>query len=109
MNTGFKGAALNTSKQHGIEDGDWVEVTSSYGTINLKAEFFPGIRPDTVIALQVWRQGCEELGLPSYPLLEGGTNTNPMYNVDEKAFDRLVTVMSSQTLVEVKKVAPIKV
>lgn len=110
MNAGCAVAALNTAKQRGIEDGDWVEVTSPHGMIKLKAEFFPGIRPDTIMALHVWWQGCEELGLPPYPLLEGGaTNANPMCNVDEKAFDRLVTAMSSQTLVEVKKAAPIKV
>jgi anaerobic selenocysteine-containing dehydrogenase len=94
-----------TAKQRGIEDGDWVEITSPHGMIRMKAELFPGIRPDTVMALHGWWQGCEELGLPSYPLLDGGANTNLMYSVEEKAFDPLVTAMSSQTLVEVKKIA----
>jgi hypothetical protein len=58
------------------------------------------------MALHGWWQGCEELGLPSTPVLDGGANTNLMYGVDENAFDRLVTAMSSQTLVEVKKAAP---
>jgi hypothetical protein len=42
--------------------------------------------------------------LPGFPLLDGGANSNSMYSVDEtKAFDPLVTAMSSQTLVQVKK------
>jgi anaerobic selenocysteine-containing dehydrogenase len=94
-----------TAKQRGIQDGDWVEVTSPHGLIRMKAELFPGIRPDTVMALHGWWQECEELGLPSYPVLDGGANTNLMYSVDEKAFDPLVTAMSSQTLVEIKKIA----
>jgi hypothetical protein len=39
-----------------------------------------------------------------YPLLDGGANVNLLYNVDpEKAYDPMVTAMSSQTLVEVEK------
>ena len=54
--------------------------------------------------LHGWWQGCEELQLPGFPLLDGGANSNSMYSVDEtKAFDPLVTAMSSQTLVQVKK------
>ena len=72
--------------------------------MKIKAQVNPGIRPDTVMALHGWWQGCEELKLPGFPLLEGGANTNSMYSVDfEKAFDPLVTAMSSQTLVQVKK------
>lgn len=92
-----------TARARGIQDGDWVEVTSPHGMIRLKAQFYPGIRPDTVMALHGWWQGCTELGLPAYPLLDGGANTNHMYSTAEKAFDPLVTAMSSQTLVEVKK------
>ena len=63
-----------------------------------------GIRPDTVMALHGWWQGCEELDLPGFPLLDEGANTNSMYSVDcEKAYDPLVTAMSSQTLVRVRK------
>jgi anaerobic selenocysteine-containing dehydrogenase len=92
-----------TAAQRGIENGDWVEVESPHGKIRLKAELIPGIRPDTVMALHGWWQGCEELGLPGYPILDGGANTNLMFSVEEKAFDPLVTAMSSQTLVQVRK------
>ena len=90
--------------ERGIRDDDWVIVESPHGSIKMKAEVNPGIRPDTLMALHGWWQGCRELGLPGFPLLDGGANTNIMYNVDrEKAFDPLITAMSSQTLVQVKK------
>jgi anaerobic selenocysteine-containing dehydrogenase len=93
-----------TASTRGIEDGDWVIVESPHGSMKMKAEVIPGIRPDTVMALHGWWQGCAALGLPGYPLLDGGANTNNMYSVDpKKAFDPLVTAMSSQTLVQVKK------
>jgi len=93
-----------TARVRGIEDGDWVIVESPHGYIKLKAEIIPGIRPDTVMALHGWWQGCNELGLPGYPVLDGGANTNNMYSVDpEKAYDPLITAMTSQTLVQVRK------
>ncbi len=95
----------DTAEARGIKEGDWVIVESPHGFIKLKAEVIPGIRPDTVMALHGWWQGCDELGLPGYPLLNGGANTNNMYSVEpEKAFDPLVTAMTSQTLVQVRKV-----
>jgi anaerobic selenocysteine-containing dehydrogenase len=94
----------DTAKQRGIEDGDWVIVESLYGWIKLKAVYFPGIRPDTVMGLHGWWQGCEELGLPGYPLLDGGANVNILYSTDPiKAFDPLVTAQPKQTLVQVRK------
>jgi len=94
----------DTADERGIHEGDWVTVESPHGSMKIRAQVNPGIRPDTVMALHGWWQGCEELGLPGFPLLEGGANTNTMYSVDErKAFDPLVTAMSSQTLVQVRK------
>ena len=66
----------DTAKVRGIEDGDWVIVESPHGWIKVKALYFPGIRPDTVMGLHGWWQGCDELGLPGYPLLDGGANIN---------------------------------
>jgi anaerobic selenocysteine-containing dehydrogenase len=88
-----------------IADGDWVKVESLHGWIKVKAEIYPGIRPDTVMLLHGWWQGCRELGLEDYPILDGGANVNIMYNVDkDKAYDPLITAMASQTLVEVIKI-----
>jgi anaerobic selenocysteine-containing dehydrogenase len=93
-----------TATERGIADGDWVRVESPHGKMKIKAQVNPGIRPDTVMALHGWWQGCEELKLSGFPLLDAGANTNSMYSVDfAKAFDPVVTAMSSQTLVQVTK------
>jgi len=87
-----------------IEENDWVIVKSPHGWMKVKAEIYPGIRPDTVMLLHGWWQGCRELGLEDFPLADGGANVNNMYSVDpEKTYDPLVTAMSSQTLVQVEK------
>ena len=94
----------DTASERGIQNGDWVRIESPHGWIKVKAELYPGIRPDTVMVLHGWWQGCKELGFEDFPLLDGGANVNIMYSVDrEKAFDPLVTAMSSQTLVQVSK------
>jgi anaerobic selenocysteine-containing dehydrogenase len=95
----------DTASERGIKDGDWVRVESPHGWIKVRAQHYPGIRPDTVMMLHGWWQGCKELGYEDMPLFDGGANVNNMYNVDrEKAFDPLVTAMSSQTLVQVRKI-----
>jgi len=87
-----------------IEDNDRVIVNSPHGWMKVKAEIYPGIRPDTVMILHGWWQGCRELGLEDFPLADGGANVNTMYSVDpDKAYDPLVTAMTSQTLVQVEK------
>jgi anaerobic selenocysteine-containing dehydrogenase len=94
----------DTAKARGIAQGDWVIVESPHGSMKVKAEVNPGIRPDTVMALHGWWQGCKELGKPFYPLLRGGANANSMYSTDpKKAYDPVVTAMTSQTLVQVRK------
>lgn len=87
----------------GIGNGDWVIVRGPHGHIKLRAELYPGIRPDTVMVLHGWWQGSKELGREDTPLLDGGANVNIMYSVGKEAFDPLVTAPSSQTLVEVAK------
>jgi anaerobic selenocysteine-containing dehydrogenase len=87
-----------------VENGDWVVVRSPHGWMKVKAEIYPGIRPDTVMLLHGWWQGCRELGLEDYALTDGGANVNTMYSVDPaKAYDPLITAMTSQTLVQVEK------
>jgi anaerobic selenocysteine-containing dehydrogenase len=93
----------DAAKERAINDGDWVVVESLHGRMRIKAQVNPGIRADTVMALHGWWQGCAELRLPGFPLLEGGANSNSMYSVDSKAFDPVITAMSSQTLVQVRK------
>lgn len=94
-----------TANRRGIQNGDRVEVTSPHGHLRVKAELYPGIRPDTVMLLHGMWQGCAALGKADLPLLDGGANANLMYSVDsQKAYDPMITAMSSQTLVQVSKV-----
>jgi anaerobic selenocysteine-containing dehydrogenase len=94
-----------TAREYGIDDGDRVIVESPHGTMQAVAKYFPGIRPDTIMGLQGWWQGCEEMGKEDYPLSDGGANTNNLYSTDpEKVFDPLVTAMPKQTLVQVRKI-----
>jgi anaerobic selenocysteine-containing dehydrogenase len=94
----------DTASERGIKNDDWVIVESPHGWMKVKAQIYPGIRPDTVMILHGWWQGCKELGYKDYPLLDGGANVNVMYSVDpEKVYDPLITAMSSQTLVQVRK------
>lgn len=94
----------DTAKARGINDGDWVIVEGPHGWLKVKAMYYPGIRPDTVMILHGWWQGCQELGMEDFPLADGGANSNNMYTTDRsKMFDPVVMAMSSQTLVEVRK------
>jgi anaerobic selenocysteine-containing dehydrogenase len=60
-----------TADARGIADGDWVKVVSPHGWMEVKAERYPGIRPDTVMILHGWWQGCKELGIPDTPSWTG--------------------------------------
>jgi anaerobic selenocysteine-containing dehydrogenase len=94
----------NAAAARRIKNNDWVKVTSPHAWMKVKAELYPGIRPDTVMILHGWWQGCRELGFEDYPLTDGGANVNTMYSVDPaKAYDPLITAMTSQTLVQVEK------
>ncbi len=92
-----------TAATRGIQNGDWVQVESPHGSMRLIAEVNQGIRPDTVMVLHGWWQGCDALQKSDLDLLDGA-NTNSMYSTDrERAWDPVVTAMSSQTLVQVRK------
>ncbi|MCG6931059.1 MAG: molybdopterin-dependent oxidoreductase [Desulfofustis sp.] len=94
----------DTATERGIQENDWIRVSSLHGFMKVRARLYHGIRPDTVMVLHGWWQGCKELGLDDYPLADGGANVNVMYSVDqEKAYDPLITAMSSQTLVQVER------
>ncbi len=91
-----------SARARGIADGDMVKVISPHGYLKVRAEYYPGIRKDTVMLLHGWWQGCRELDLPDMPLTDGGANANLMYCPDlSRTTDPLITAMSSQTLVNV--------
>ena len=94
----------DTARERGIADGDWVTVEGLHGTMKVKAMYYPGTRPDVVMLLHGWWQGCKELGMEDFQLADGGANTNNMYTTDPaKMFDPAITATSSQTLVQVRK------
>lgn len=96
----------DTAASYGIAQGDSVRIESPHGKIQARAELYPGIRPDTVMMLHGWWQGCAELGLKDMPLLDGGSNVNLLYEGDPaKSYDPIVTAAASQTLVRVTKIA----
>ncbi|MBP1763753.1 MAG: dehydrogenase [Firmicutes bacterium] len=43
-----------TAAQYGIKDGDWVKIENHLGECRMKAEFFAGLRKDTVSADHAW-------------------------------------------------------
>jgi hypothetical protein len=59
------------------------------------------------MALHGWWEGCADLGKAELSVLKGGANTNSMYDTSAKAYDPIVTAMSSQTLVQVRKDAAV--
>jgi anaerobic selenocysteine-containing dehydrogenase len=94
----------DTAKARGVNDGDWIRVEGPHGWIKVKAQYYPGIRPDVVFLLHGWWQGCQELGMEDFPIGDGGANSNNMYTTDPaKMFDPIITAMTSQTLVQVSK------
>jgi anaerobic selenocysteine-containing dehydrogenase len=90
-----------TAKKYGINDGDWVIVTSPHGNIKVKAWYFEGLRLDTVMGQHGWWQECPELGLLRYSQLDGGANVNVLYNGE--LVDPMVACRAKQTLVNIRK------
>jgi anaerobic selenocysteine-containing dehydrogenase len=58
-----------TARARDIAAGDWVRVTTPHGSIRARARFNVSLDPQVVCGQHGWWQGCEELGLPPYPLL----------------------------------------
>lgn len=92
-----------TAKARNIKHGDDIIVEGKMGFMAAKAEYYPGVRKDTVMILHGWWQGCQELDMKDMPLTDGGANVNAMYENTPEAYDPLVTAMTSQTLVQVRK------
>lgn len=92
-----------TARKYGIGNGDWVRVESPHGWCKFKAEYFEGISPEVLMTRRGWCQPCQELGLPGYPVFDGGSEVNNLYNSDEKLFDKFHSQMAKQTLVKISK------
>ena len=92
-----------TAQKYGIADGDWVKVESQHGWCKLKAEYFEGLNPDVLMARRGWWQSCEDLGLPGYGSLDGGSDTTVLYDSEIARFDPFHSAMGKQALVKISK------
>jgi anaerobic selenocysteine-containing dehydrogenase len=92
-----------TAEKYGIQNGDWMKVESPHGWCLYKAEFFEGIAPDVLMARRGWWQPCQDLGLPGYTPFNGGSESNNLYNSDERLFGKFFSQMPKQTLVKISK------
>ncbi len=67
----------DTAAARGIAAGDWVAISTPLGSVRARAKLVSGIDPGVVFGQHGWWEGCEELGLPSYPPFgPGSANLN---------------------------------
>ena len=92
-----------TAKQYGIADGDWVKIESPHGWVKMVARYLESIAPDVLMSRRGWWQPCEELDLPGYDHLDGGSEINVLYDAELANFDPFNSAMSKQTLVKISK------
>jgi anaerobic selenocysteine-containing dehydrogenase len=58
-----------TAQARGIAAGDWVRVTTPHGSVRARAKLNSTLDPQVVCGQHGWWQGCDELGLPAYPVV----------------------------------------
>lgn len=92
-----------TGAKYGIADGDWMTVESPHGSIKMVARYFEAIAPDVLMTKRGWWEPCEELGLPGYGTLDGGSEVNVLYDDNMDNFDGFTSAMAKQTLVKISK------
>lgn len=92
-----------TAQELGIEDGDWVDIESIHGNIKLVARYFEAIAPDVLMTKRGWWEPCDELGLPGYGSLDGGSEVNVLYDDTIANYDGFTSSMAKSTLVKIKK------
>lgn len=92
-----------TAQKYGIADGDWVKIESPHGYIKMTARYFEAISPEVLMTKRGWWQACEDLDLPGYGFLDGGSEVNVLYDSEIENFDHFHSAMSKQTLVKISK------
>lgn len=69
--------------ERGIEDGQWVRITTAAADVRMRARIDPALHRDVVVAEYGWWQPAPDLALPgSDPLEDGGTNYNLLVGDD---------------------------
>jgi len=72
--------------ERGIEDGDWVEISTRNATVRMRARIDDSLHPEVVVAEYGWWQETPDLGLPGAdPLAAGGANYNLL--IDDESHD----------------------
>jgi anaerobic selenocysteine-containing dehydrogenase len=67
----------DAASARGIGVGDWVRISTPNGSVRARARLNAGLDPGVVCGQHGWWQGCEELGLPAFPVLgPGSANLN---------------------------------
>ncbi|MEI3231948.1 MAG: hypothetical protein V8S24_12400 [Gordonibacter pamelaeae] len=61
-----------------------MKVESRHGWVKLVARYLESIAPDVLMTRRGWWQACEELGLPGYEHLDGGSEINVLYDADHR-------------------------
>ena len=92
-----------TGAKYGIADGDWMKIESPHGSIKMVARYFEPIAPDVLMTKRGWWEPCDELGLPGYGSLDGGSEVNVLYDDDIANYDGFTSAMAKQTLVKISK------
>lgn len=92
-----------TGAKYGIKDGDWMTVTSPHGSIKMVARYFEPIAPDVLMTKRGWWESCDDLDLPGYGFLDGGSEVNVLYDDTIENFDGFTSAMAKQTLVKIAK------
>ncbi|WP_048959817.1 molybdopterin-dependent oxidoreductase [Enterobacter bugandensis] len=65
----------------GIDNKDWIEITSPTGQAHFRAKIDDAIHDDVVIAEYGWWQGCPDLNKPELPVSgKNGSNYNMLIN-----------------------------
>ncbi|MGW3526531.1 molybdopterin-dependent oxidoreductase [Streptomyces olivaceus] len=74
------------ARLRGVEDGQWVELSTRSGAVRMRARIDPDLHEDVVVAEYGWWQDAPALGLPGHdPFGEGGSNYNLL--VDDEIRD----------------------
>nr|WP_042181646.1 molybdopterin-dependent oxidoreductase [Kibdelosporangium sp. MJ126-NF4]CEL13434.1 Anaerobic dimethyl sulfoxide reductase chain A [Kibdelosporangium sp. MJ126-NF4]CTQ99123.1 Anaerobic dimethyl sulfoxide reductase chain A (EC 1.8.5.3) [Kibdelosporangium sp. MJ126-NF4] len=80
--------AADLADDRGIEDGQWVTISTRNGSARMRARIDPALGPRVVVAEYGWWQAAPDLGLPgSDPRQAGGANYNLL--VDDTDHDPL--------------------
>ncbi|WP_406632079.1 molybdopterin-dependent oxidoreductase [Amycolatopsis sp. WGS_07] len=75
--------SAEAAAERGIEDGQWVRITTASADVRMRARIDPALHRDVVVAEYGWWQPAPDLALPgSDPLEDGGTNYNLLVGDD---------------------------